>query len=185
MTGTLRTSPNDFIDIHANIFPMELVLAKVCHNAVVRILTLPDTNPLHNIVQEYKNSQPSKHLSMLHKLLNLSQLADQHIETINTAAHLLPEKLLPMTTIDESRTKSLEIEANDNNNFRIYSDSSCQNGGVGAAAILFCKNLAQPLKSLQKYLGTKDDHNTYKAEIVGAILALWILQNTAETTSKK
>jgi ribonuclease HI len=38
---------------------------------------------------------------------------------------------------------------------------------------------------MQAFLGTPDKHNTYEAEAIGAILALWILQTTPETTNKK
>ena len=34
ITGTLQTTPNDFIDIHANILPMDLALLKACHTAM-------------------------------------------------------------------------------------------------------------------------------------------------------
>ena len=44
ITGTLRTSPNDFVDMHAGIYPMELTLLKACHSAVAHYLTLPDTH---------------------------------------------------------------------------------------------------------------------------------------------
>ena len=46
ITGTLRSSPNDYIDIHANIFLLELALSKACHNAIICYLTLPETNPM-------------------------------------------------------------------------------------------------------------------------------------------
>ena len=35
ITGTLRTTPNNFIDIHAGIFPMELALLKACHHGLI------------------------------------------------------------------------------------------------------------------------------------------------------
>lgn len=38
---------------------------------------------------------------------------------------------------------------------------------------------------IQAYLGPTDKHNTYKAEIVGVILATWLLQNTPETLGKQ
>ena len=38
ITGTLRSSPNDYVDIHANVLPMDLALLKACHNAIVRYL---------------------------------------------------------------------------------------------------------------------------------------------------
>ena len=35
ITGTLRTTPNNFIDVHAGIFPMELALLKACHHTLI------------------------------------------------------------------------------------------------------------------------------------------------------
>src|ERR1700678_1772183 len=54
ITGTLRTSPNDFVDAHSGVLPMELALIKACHTALVRSLTLLSTNPMHQVVQEVK-----------------------------------------------------------------------------------------------------------------------------------
>ena len=79
----------------------------------------------------------------------------------------------------------IEAEEAEDCNFKVFSNRSCQNDKVGAAASLFHKNRPQPLSSLQKYLGSNKDHNTFEAEAVGALLALWILENTAETTGKK
>ena len=87
--------------------------------------------------------------------------------------------------INETRIKSIEAEEVENCNFKVFSDRFCQNDEVGAAASLFCKNRPQLLKSLQKYLGSDKDHNTFEAEAVGVLLALWILENTAETMGKK
>ena len=50
ITGTLRSTPNDHIEIHANILPMELALLKAYHNAITHILTLPELRPLNKIV---------------------------------------------------------------------------------------------------------------------------------------
>jgi hypothetical protein len=63
ITGTLRSSPNDYVDIHAKTYPIELALLKACHAAIVRSLTLPDTNPIQQIIAKAKRNPPTKHLS--------------------------------------------------------------------------------------------------------------------------
>ena len=35
ITGTLRTTSSDFIDVHAGIFPIELALLKACHHTLI------------------------------------------------------------------------------------------------------------------------------------------------------
>ena len=63
ITCTLRSTANDFIDIHTSVLPMELALLKACHNSIICILTLPDSYPLHQIAQKAKHNPPAKHLS--------------------------------------------------------------------------------------------------------------------------
>ena len=58
ITGTLRTSPNNCIDVHANILPFELAITKAYHKAVICYLTLPDTNPIHKIISDLINNPP-------------------------------------------------------------------------------------------------------------------------------
>jgi hypothetical protein len=50
ITGALRTTPTDLVDAHAGILPMDLLLLKNTHKAAVRLCTLPNSHPLHDIV---------------------------------------------------------------------------------------------------------------------------------------
>ncbi len=40
ITGTLHTTPTDFLDMHASTLLKELALLKACHRALIRMLTL-------------------------------------------------------------------------------------------------------------------------------------------------
>ena len=184
ITGTLRSSPNDFVNVHARTFPMELALLKACHNAVVRALTLPDTNPVHQIIRKAKQHPPTKHLGPIDRLLKLFRLQDKTLETILPTV-CLSTKATFLTEIDHSRDASIKFESQDNADYKVFSDGSGQDDGIGAAAILYRKGRVTPLKSVQFYLGPPDKHNTYEAEVVGAILAAWLLTSTPETVGKK
>ena len=185
ITGTLRSSPNDFIDAHANLLPLDLALTKACHNAVIRYHTLLESNPIHGILKEYRLRAPTTHLSPLFKLLKLFQTSNLRIETINTNLNPTLERTRFNSHIDDSRKSSISNKAKDPADFKIYADGSCQNNGIGAAAILFKKDSIRPLNSLQLFLGPSTDHNTFEAEICGAILALWLTENTPDTIGKK
>lgn len=67
----------------------------------------------------------------------------------------------------------------------MFSDGSGQENDIGSSAILFKKGFARPLKSLQAYLGPNTKRNTYEAEAVGALLAIWLIRNTHETIGKR
>ena len=184
ITGTLRTSPNDYVDAHVNVYPMELALLKACHSALVRTLTLPSTNPIYQVAQRAKSRPPSKFPGPINTLLKLFTLRNTNIETIYPAITLRRANTQITTVIDKSRDDSIKSEAKDQAEFKIFSDSSGHDNGIGSAAILYEKGRRRHIKSLQVYLGTPDKRNTYKAEVIGAILALWILQNTPETLGR-
>ena len=90
-----------------------------------------------------------------------------------------------MTTIDKSRKDSIKSEANNNAESKIFSDGSGEDNGIGSAAILYRKGRLGQVKLLKAYLGDAGEHNTFEAEIVGAIIALWIIHITPETIGKK
>ena len=183
ITGTLRSTPNDFVDIHAHTFPIELALTKACHNAMVRSLALPDTNPIHQIIRKAKQHPPTKHLGPFDRMLKLFGLHDKQLETIVPAV-CTDAKVAFSTKVDQNREDSIKFEAIDVADYKVFSDGSGQNDGMGAAAILYKKGRNRPLKSLQFYLGPPHEHNTYEAEAVGAILATWLITSTPETAGK-
>jgi hypothetical protein len=185
ITGTLRTSPNDFVDAHSGVLPMELALTKACHSALVRSLTLPSTNPMHQVVQEAKRRQPKKYPGPIDNLLKIFGLQNSEVETIRPAVTL--KRLGPQHRIEiyRSREDSINSERLDDADFKIFTDGSGQDGGIGAAAVLYKKGRASPLKSLQAFMGSSRKHNTFEAETMGAILALWILENTPATIGRK
>jgi ribonuclease HI len=56
----------------------------------------------------------------------------------------------------------------------IFSDGSCINGGVGAAASLWIKGRIK--KTITYHLGPESDHTVFEAELIGVILALHLLR---------
>ena len=110
ITGVLRNSPNDYVDVHAGILPMELALLKACHSALVRSLTLPSSNPIHQVVQAAKHRQPTKYPGPMDSLLKLFMLKDVKIETISPAVTLMGLSLRRAVQIDKSREVSILSE---------------------------------------------------------------------------
>ena len=48
--GGLCTSPNDILDMHADLLPFHLLVDKVQYQAALRLATLPSMHPLHKPV---------------------------------------------------------------------------------------------------------------------------------------
>jgi ribonuclease HI len=183
INGALRTTPTDLLDAHAGTFPIELTLLKVCHRATTRMCTLLQTHPIHQLIRSAASKRPKKHLGPLDHLFERYNINPSKLETIYpTNEDTQSESIL--TEIANTREGSIEQEKGDNADFKIYSDRSGNNGETGAAAVLYNKGQTEPVKSTQKYIGPAQEHNTYKAEVVGAILAMWLIKSTPETSGK-
>ena len=52
IVGGLCTSPNDLLDMHANLLPFHLLVNKVQYQVALRLATLPSTHPLHKPVNQ-------------------------------------------------------------------------------------------------------------------------------------
>ena len=78
--GVLCSTLTDFADIHAGILPIELALLKATHRALTRMLILPPTHPLHNIVTYTRNNLPRKHVSPLANLLRIFKMNGMKME---------------------------------------------------------------------------------------------------------
>jgi ribonuclease HI len=183
--GALRTTPTDFADAHAGLLPIELALLKATHRATIRLLTLPPTHPLHSVVNKTRHNPPKKHASPIANLLRTFKLANARVETILTTAQNPPAKLGFAITIAGSRNESIEKEKKDDAEFKVFSDGSGVNDGIGAAAVLYTKERFTPIGHLKVFLGPQAKHNTYEAEAAGAILATHLLAGCPETIGKK
>jgi ribonuclease HI len=185
ITGALRSTPTDLLDAHAGVLPMELALMKACHRATVRLLTLPDTHPLHRKVGSAKRNPPSNHPSPIDDLIKIFGLGKMKMETISpiTDAPHLPSHF--KITVPKTREESIQSEKNDKADYKIFTDGSNHDGGVGAAALMVKEGNPRPVKTLKAYLGPSTEHNSYEAEVVGGILALWLITVTPETNCRK
>jgi ribonuclease HI len=175
----------DLLDAHAGVLPMELALLKDCQRAMVRMLTLPATHPLHRKIATAKRSPPSSHMGPMDNLVKMFGLGKTKMETISPVTddpYLSPRF---SARVSGSREGSIESEKKDDADFKIYTDGSNHDGGVGAAAVMVKKDNPRPVKSLKARLGSVTEHNSHEAEIVGGILAMALITATPETSHKR
>ena len=50
ITGALRTTATDTMEAHANLWPMELLMHRICHRAAMWLTALPESHPLYKPV---------------------------------------------------------------------------------------------------------------------------------------
>ena len=184
INGALRTTPTDFLDAHAGLLPIEFTLLKAAHRATIRLLTLPDTHPLYGIVKSTRDSPPTRHLSPIASLIKIFKLRRKKIETIRPAAQYPQVKAKFATETQKSREESIKQEKEDKSDFKVFSDSSGAEDGIGAAAVLYRKGRFSPIDKLKAFLGPPERHNTFEAEVVGAILAAQLLSSRPDAIGK-
>ena len=184
INGALRMTPTDFLDAHAGLLPIEFALLKAAHRATIRLLTLPDTHPLYGIVKSTRDSPPTRHLSPIASLIKTFKLRRKKIETIRPAAQYPQVKAKFATETQKSREESIKQEKEDKSDFKVFSDGSGAEDGIGAAAVLYRKGRFSPVDKLKAFLGPPERHNTFEAEVVGAILAAQLLSSRPDAIGK-
>ena len=110
ITGTLRSAPTNLLDAHAGLLRMELVLMKACHRAMTRMLTLPNSHPLHNTIMKAKWNPPDKHLSPLDQLIKIFKMRNLKLETIDLTVRNKAENNTYTMVITKSREDSISFE---------------------------------------------------------------------------
>ncbi|QRW09851.1 Reverse transcriptase from transposon X-element protein [Ceratobasidium sp. AG-Ba] len=180
ITGALRTTSNMALDAHANILPIDLAMNLVCFRATIRMATLPVSNPLRRYLVKAQR-YVKRHRSALHELLHTFNILPSTFEPAPESP--LTPKILKILnpTIPNSREEAMSAAEQANADVRIYSDGSGIDGGIGAAAVL-CRE-GQPDRILRLHLGTDKRHVVYDAELVGAILALHLLESERDIES--
>ena len=124
IVGGFHLSPNDSLNMHANLLPFHLLVDKVRFQAALRLATLPTTHPLHKPVKQAAQRFVKKHHTLLHKLMYKFKLKPKLMEKI--AATRLWARWEPDMTIriaNDKETAKREDRA-DKSCTKVYMDGS-------------------------------------------------------------
>ena len=117
-----------------------------------------------------------RHKSPIHNLMTVYGTDPDSFETIPVAGRN-PVRIgkQPFTTIIPGSKEALkEADAQAQQHIKVYTDGSAQEGKVGVAAIL-TKDGKEVLKA-HYHLGKMEDHTVFKAELVGLLLGLKLIE---------
>ncbi|PPQ99975.1 hypothetical protein CVT24_009556 [Panaeolus cyanescens] len=153
------------------------MLWAVCKRAYIRLCSLPADHILHKTVTEAYSDKdrPLSHPTPIEKLARLFNINPSTTEKIPALKAVSNLSNFVDTLSFPTREDSIEHERQDDTGTRVYTDGSGQDGYVGAAASLYLDNDHQPVATRHLHLGTMDQHSTYEAELVGILLAFWLL----------
>ena len=142
---------------------------------LLMMCSLPTSHPLHPHVRR-ATIPVKRHRSPLHEILAAYNLRPDDIETIE-AVRLPPGWRPPYpVSIASSKEAATTAEANwvAKPGYRLYSDGSDCDDGVGASAVLYRPGSVEPTV-LRFHLGASDRHSVYEGELVGLLLAVHLL----------
>ena len=137
ITGAMRTTAGDVLDVHAGLLPLHLLVNTVCQRAATRLCTLPKAHPLYPHIRRAAR-YVKHHRSPLHELLHAFQLRPGDIETI-TPTNMPPGwSCKHKTEIEGSKERAEEKDKTWRRRTQtyVYTDGSDYRDGVGAAAVL-------------------------------------------------
>ena len=72
--------------------------------------------------------------------------------------------------------ESISKERDDWATYKIFTDGLGYDGKAGASVVLHNRDDPQEYKTLKYHLGKLSEHMTYKAEMVRALLAMWLFK---------
>ena len=142
-TGALRTAPTDSLDAHADLLPFPLLVEKLLHRVATRIATLPKTHPLATHANKAARKYVKRHRAPLHELLHSNKIDPNEYEVIRPIR--TSPKQSPRYSIQIPADRNLVPEKlmKFNQETKVYSNGSCIDGKVGAAAVMFKKGEEQ------------------------------------------
>jgi len=97
-------------------------------------------------------------------------------EKIGGPTYNMSEGRMFSTLTHATREESLAAEAGDDATTKIYTDGSGFQGGAGAAAVIYLNGSPNPSGALRFHLGKLTEHSTYEGEVVGLMLAVWLMR---------
>ena len=177
ITGALSTAAGDTLDIHANLFPTDLLFSKILFRSAVRLCSLPKSHPLHEAIQKAARRKVKRHRSPIHNLLSLCKTTPEKVETVSAVRRSPGYKVAFTTHICSSKDQALEIaeDIERKHPIQVFCDGSGYEGGIGASAVLYENN--RVAKTLHYFLGSEREHTVYEAEGIGIVMALHLLKN--------
>lgn len=178
VTGALRTTPTDLLEIHAEIPPINMKIREMCQRAALRLATLPKTHPLYFPVRQAYTFFVRRHKSPMHFVMRCLERHPREIEEVHPIRRHPTQGTTIKTRIDhskeEAKEKLREIEAD----VKVYTDGSGEDGKIGAAAVLY-RGFRAP-KVMRLHLGPDTEHTVYEGECVGQIMAVELIRRETE-----
>jgi hypothetical protein len=173
ITGAMRTTATDTLDILANLLLIHLLVAKHQQYAALQLATLPSTHLLHKLVTNAARQLVKRHPTPLHNLMHKYSIKLESVEIIKAIQQTTKWKANIKTHIPDNTNTAIQALQDDTADIKVYTDGLGMDRKIGAAAVLH-RNGRQK-SHIQYKLGTQAQHMVYEGEVVGAVLGIKLI----------
>jgi ribonuclease HI len=181
ITGAMKTTATDVIEVMANLLPFHLLVDKHRHRAAMRLATLPRSHPLHKPIENAANRLVKRHPTPLHDLMHRYGIQPKKTETIEAVR--FGTRWIPglATEMIDDIDRAIESIRDDDPDIKVFTDGSGMEGKIGAAAVLY-RNGSLKTK-LRHQLGRQRHHTVYEGEGAGILLGVKLISNERNVRS--
>ena len=174
ITGAMRTTAADTLNIHANILPASQQIEKIFMKTAIRLGTIPNTHPLYRHITEATKHHIKHHHSPINDMIHEHRI-NQRKTTKIAAVRQDPKWSFKGTCIIEDTVTLIEAEKKDKAKTKVYTDGSGIDGKVGAAAVLFVDGEEVEVRRFK--VGTLTRHEVYDGEGIGLVEGMAMIGN--------
>ena len=86
ITGVLCTTATDTMEAHANSWPVELLMHRICHRVTLWLAALQESHPLYMLVKLTARRDVKQHRSPLHQLIHTFRIQPARFEKLSPPA---------------------------------------------------------------------------------------------------
>jgi ribonuclease HI len=169
ITGAMRSTASDVIDIHANLLPIRILIDTILLRAAARLGTLGNGHPLAKTAKKSERFRIKKHRGPVDELIQRFGIQPSKMEKI-LAVRQPPEWTFGGEVIIRDQGEAMQLEREDEAEWKVYTDGSGIDGQVGAAAVIYRDE--EEIGIVRRHLGSLTKHEVYDGEGIGLILGM-------------
>ena len=156
------------------LWPVHILLQRVCHQAAICITSLPDAHPLHDIYRTRAKTYIKAYWALLQELAALYGIMPGSMEVLDPVHTPSLQELKAVITLAGSNDEHDKEAAVEDGEVQLFSDRSGLDGSAGVAVVMYKDG--REVKMLWYCLGMLTEHTVFEVEAMGVLLALHMLQ---------
>ena len=189
ITGAFRTTATSAVEIEAHLLPLDQLMEQMSLHAALR-LAINRTHCSVQVNEDWRGARMpplTLHTKLLKKRYGIGPGTLEYRIPYLVTPWWQPPKVYIDNTPEDGIAQHATIRAKADTTC-VYTDGSCVNGNVGAAAVILSdpnSGASAVMHERSLHLGSDTQSNVYVAELNGILLALEVIRTELQTCNKK